>query len=189
MTRDYRRRQYFVNRSIQLPIAKHGFVLLGAAAIFAAGFFHIVDNILQLYSEDVVVFSLGDFGANSFLFIYAICFVIVGCWLLFIMSVYFSHRVAGPVDKISSQIHTIADGGVATPLVLRNGDHLRKVSKAVNHLQAKIDAQSRETSSLASQIADRFLELEDQAGAALALNLVEALSKGPGEKPRPIRNS
>lgn len=62
--------------------------------------------------------------------------VIFLCLLLFIQTVIITHRMMGPMTKISGRLKEISDGKLSSaPVKLRRGDEGKMLSDAVNRMQ------------------------------------------------------
>ena len=133
-----RRKQYFVDRGLQLRFARFvilfAFIssLLTGGAIFLTTFMLMGEKLANVYPQARLV--------EIFQSVYLWAFVSLLAVLPFVFwgSIIFSHRVAGPLPKIYQALASIGEGNFDVKLVLRKYDELRDLADRLNEMAAKL---------------------------------------------------
>lgn len=60
------------------------------------------------------------------------------CSIIFIVSIFISHKIAGPIYKLSSFFHKVAEGINPGRLFFRKGDHFLEVAEDYNNAMERI---------------------------------------------------
>jgi len=76
--------------------------------------------------------------------------VLVNVIIIFIVSIMYSHQIAGPAYKLEKSIHRIANGDLTFEIHLRRNDNLKEVANAINGMLGKF----RETLASAKALSD-----------------------------------
>jgi len=71
----------------------------------------------------------------------AVLFVLVG---IFLYTLVFSHRIAGPIKRINKAIEMMLRGEYPKNITLRKGDHFQETAKLLERLSQQIDRQQGE---------------------------------------------
>lgn len=134
----FRRKQYFVERGLQLRFAR--FVILFALLaslvtgliIFFTTFMILGQKLSQVYPQGrlVVIFRSA--------YIAAFMSLLVIIPILFYFSIKFSHRIAGPLPKIYQALRDIGNGRFQVNLVLREHDELKELADVINETATKL---------------------------------------------------
>ncbi len=132
------RKQYFVQRGMQLRFARFVILLafasavLTGAAIFLTTFMLMGEKLADVYPQArlVVIFQSVYFWALMSL-LAAVPFIFWG-------SIVFSHRIAGPLPKIYQALKNIGDGNYDVKLTLRKRDELRDLADHINEMASKL---------------------------------------------------
>ena len=127
-----RRKQYFVERGLQLRFARFVilFTFLGCAltgvTIFYTTFLMLGERLAQVYPQGrlVVIFR------SVHLAFFANMIIILP--ILFFGSIVFSHRIAGPLPKIYKAVRDLGEGNFDVKLVLRKHDELKELADVIN---------------------------------------------------------
>lgn len=69
--------------------------------------------------------------AQSDLIIFLILIQIVISFLVFIVFIFFTHKIAGPMYKLKNHLLGIREGKSISPLTFRNGDYFHDVAEEV----------------------------------------------------------
>jgi hypothetical protein len=64
------------------------------------------------------------------LFLAVIQFIFIT--MVFIMFIFLTHKIAGPMQKLKNHLEQIRQGGAITPLSFRDGDHFHDVAEEVS---------------------------------------------------------
>jgi len=88
--------------------------------------------------------------------------LLVGALAIFILSIFASHKIAGPIHRIKNAAHSIRDGDLSVDLgSLRAGDELIELAQAVDEAVAKLRkllGRYRERAQKLSEIAAKMSE-------------------------------
>jgi methyl-accepting chemotaxis protein len=119
-----RRRSYLIDPSLQMTITRQFLVVLVAASALSIGNYHIVD---------LVVLANDPQGVDRWIAL-AYCGVMltISAGLLFLLCVFFSHRIAGPARKISEGLSHMAGKDLCVLVRLRDADLLKELATAIN---------------------------------------------------------
>lgn len=134
----FRRKQYFVERGLQLRFAR--FVILFAfiaslvtgLIIFFTTFLILGQKLSQVYPQGRLV----EIFRSAYLAAFGSFVVILP--LLFYFSIKFSHRIAGPLPKIYQALRDIGNGNFDVRLVLRKRDELVELADIINDTAGKL---------------------------------------------------
>ena len=132
------RKQYFIERGMQLRFARFVILLtflsaiLTGFAIFLTTFMLMGEKLAAVYPQArlVVIFQSVYFWAFASL-LAALPFIFWG-------AIVFSHRIAGPLPKIYQALKNIGDGNYDVKLTLRKYDELRELADNINEMAAKL---------------------------------------------------
>ena len=119
-----RRRTYLIDAKTQLTITRQFVVVLLAASALSIGNYHVFRTMLAVEVHDSV-----DRWMT-----YGYCLVLVGISvaLLFLLCVFFSHRIAGPARKLCQSLGQMANRDLCVRVRLRDSDLLTELADAVN---------------------------------------------------------
>jgi methyl-accepting chemotaxis protein len=125
----HKRRQYLIDKGIQFSIM-HQFMLLGlcAGGLTMANYL-VFRNLADLQPVDVVE-SIMIYGYTAGL-------VLVSAILLTLMSVFLSHRIAGPAWHLSRSMSRVEDGELWVMVRLRKNDMLVDLARAFNRMMGQ----------------------------------------------------
>ncbi len=123
MFKEWVRQRYFVAKEIQLSIA-----LIVVWSFVAVALFLYAVRAAGLFSG-----GLGIFAFIVILLGYAL--------VVIVLSIFFSHRLIGPFDRLNSEINRIVTGEVQGGLKVRTRDdpHLRTFLEHVNKIIEELD--------------------------------------------------
>lgn len=128
----FRRKKYFVDRSLQIRFAKIVIFfasiasLMTGGAIFLTTFVLMGEKLTAVYPQARLVQIFQSVYLWAFIsFVAMMPFVVWG-------SIVFSHRVAGPLPKIYQALKNIGAGNFDIKLTLRKHDELRELADNIN---------------------------------------------------------
>ena len=128
----YKRRQYLVDRNYQIQfVIRSLMVLFAIAAISSLLAMAILWN--SMYQPDL---ERQTHIVSGFL---GVAFTLLTELILSVPIVYYlgirqSHRVVGPINRIIKTLDIIGSGDLSPRLVLREGDVLQSLAKAINQM-------------------------------------------------------
>ena len=134
MAATFRRKQYLVDRGIQLRFARFviAFVFLASIltglTIFFTTFMMLGEKLAAVYPQGRLM--------EIFRSVYLAFFIdmIVLAPVIFAGSIMFSHRIAGPLPKIYQVLRDIGNGNFDHHLVLRKNDELKELANTINEM-------------------------------------------------------
>ncbi len=90
-----------------------------------------------------------------------IILVMVNIIIVFVVSVMYSHQIAGPAYKLENSIKRITDGDLTFEVSLRRNDNLKELAAALNILIEKFRNTLANAKNLTSDISTKLGALED----------------------------
>ncbi len=125
----YKRSIFLVNPAFQL-----GFSLIVCSIIFLSSLIYPL-ILLDFFTELMTRFP--DLSANmklaqSDLIIFLAVIQLIFITMCFIMFIFLTHKIAGPMHKLKNHLANIRQGQPITPLTFRNGDHFHDVAEEVS---------------------------------------------------------
>lgn len=134
----FRRKQYFVERGLQLRFARFVilFVFLASLAtgllVFYTSYFMLGEKLADVYPQGrlITIFKT--------VHIALLIDLVVMIPIIFYGSIVFSHRIAGPLPKIYRTLREIGQGNFDLKLQLRRTDELRELADVINEMTAKL---------------------------------------------------
>ena len=119
-----RRRSYLIDAKTQLTITRQFLFVLLATSGLSIGNYHVFEIMLGVATTDSFELMLA----------YGYCVVLLGvsASLLFLLCVFFSHRIAGPAKNISQVLDQMAHKNLCVKARLRDTDLLTELAEAVN---------------------------------------------------------
>jgi len=128
----FRRKQYFVERGLQLRFARFVILFVLASSIFTGllvfytTYFMLGERLANVYPQGRLV----EIFKNVHLALLVNMFIVLP--FIFWGSILFSHRIAGPLPKIYRTLKEIGQGKFDVKLVLRKHDELRELADNIN---------------------------------------------------------
>lgn len=92
----------------------------------------IIYDFFKLVSEKIPNVSNDILAAQNDLVIYLVLIQTVITLLVFIIFIFFTHKIAGPLYKLKNHLANIRSGNAITPLTFRNGDYFHDVAEEVS---------------------------------------------------------
>ena len=125
----YKRSIFLVNPAFQL-----NFTLIVCSIIFISSLIYPI-ILMDFFTELSVRFP--EISANMklaqtdlMLFLGVIQLIFIS--MVFIIFIFLSHKIAGPMHKLKNHLASIRQGGAITPLTFRDGDHFHDVAEEVS---------------------------------------------------------
>ncbi|PJC48342.1 MAG: hypothetical protein CO035_04010 [Candidatus Omnitrophica bacterium CG_4_9_14_0_2_um_filter_42_8] len=130
----FRRRKYIIQRGLQFRYIGLVFGLALIASIvtgwtvFATGWYFLGEKLASVYPQGRLIYVL---RATNIALIRNLLLVSP---LIFILGLLFSHRIAGPVYRITKTLEEIIKGNLGLKIKLREGDELVDLAYMINNL-------------------------------------------------------
>jgi methyl-accepting chemotaxis protein len=175
-----RRRKLVVDRRFQ-----YGTTILGIAYIVAIAVFITVPLLELMQQIDTLAEGQGEELAHfyksqqryTFASVALFFFGIMGAWTAF--SLWRTHKVAGPLVKITRYVHQFATGNFDDHIVLRDKDQLRALASALNDMATSLGERDRTLrQEILGQIEAVRSSLYDTPGAERAIQTLDRLAEG-----------
>ena len=138
MTLMPRRKQFMVDRGLQLRFAQLALLflltccVLTAFVVFYTTFTALSQKLVGIYPQPRLTGIFRSAYVSMFLGLLLVAPVV------FCGAIVFSHRVAGPLPKIYQALHDIGAGDFNTQLTLRKKDELKDLVEAINAMAAQL---------------------------------------------------
>jgi len=135
----FRRRKYIIQRGLQFRYIGLVFGLALIVSIvtgwtvFATGWYFLGEKLASVYPQGRLIYVL---RATNLALIRNLLLVSP---LIFILGLLFSHRIAGPVYRISKTLEEITKGNLGLKIKLRKGDELVDLADMINNLTDNIN--------------------------------------------------
>ena len=175
-----RRRKIVVDKKFQVGTTVVGLAYIAVVAIFLTlPLFEMmkhVDVLLGSHSDELVAFYKAQQRSTT---ISLVLFVvgILGGWTVF--SLWRTHKIAGPLVKITRYVHQFSTGNFKDRIVLRTGDQMQALARALNDmagsLEERDEAIRRETLEEIEAVRNALM---DMPSAERAVHALERLSEG-----------
>jgi len=129
-----RRRKYIIEKGLQFRYIGLVFALALIASIvtgwtvFATGWHYLGEKLASVYPQGRLMYVL---KATNLALIRNLLLISP---LIFILGLLFSHRIAGPVYRISKTVGDISKGNLSLRIRLREGDELVDLADMINNL-------------------------------------------------------
>nr|MBU1327977.1 hypothetical protein [Candidatus Omnitrophota bacterium] len=129
-----RRRKYIIEKGLQFRYIGLVFALALIASIvtgwtvFATGWYYLGEKLASVYPQGRLIYVL---RATNLALVRNLLLISP---LIFILGLLFSHRIAGPVYRISKTVGDISKGNLGLRIRLREGDELVDLADMINNL-------------------------------------------------------
>ena len=134
----HRRRSYLIDAKTQLTITRQFLFVLVVTAALSVGNYHVFKIMLDVEKADSFDLMLS----------YGYCAVMLAICasLLFLLCLFFTHRIAGPARKISEALNQMANKNLCVKVRLRDTDLLVALAEAVNVVNKELRSSLMEVS-------------------------------------------
>lgn len=154
MKRNWRRRNYFINKELQGRFVFSFFVLVLAGGFLITAIFSILsadsltiiysNNNLQLGKTPLILFK-EMLGAHWI-------FAVTGGLLVVVASMFLSHRVAGPLYRFERSLEEMNRRNFDFEIRLRSKDEGKELARMLNELNTMLSSQLGEIRGLSDEI-------------------------------------
>ncbi len=157
------RKNYFISKDMQTKFA--GTILLlallvtiiTACNIYVLGSYFYDSSITQ--NEGRTLSMVMESFIREF-WPRLIILVVVNIIIVFVVSVMYSHQIAGPAYKLENSIKRITEGDLTFEVSLRRNDNLKELASALNSLLEKFRITLAGAKTLTEDIAEKLKILE-----------------------------
>lgn len=156
----YRRKQYLIDRKIQLKYAILVISLLLIYTIFVltAIFGHSVAILFTSAPPE-----LKESAAESLLLLHynSWPYIVLLVLLFGILSIFVTHKMAGPIFVFKRTAQQIAEGDLTKRIKLRQNDDLHDLAACFNAMTIELECQTQALYKMHEGLSDEISELED----------------------------
>lgn len=159
------RRQYLVNKQIQLSYSWLLVICVGIVILFFGLSLLYMNNIYvsliqKILGEDALSKSYISSMQSRFIVGIPIAIVIVSC-LLLVLGIYASHRIAGPIYRITKNLNLIGVKNEMDTIQIRRKDQLKEMADAFNHMVHTLKDRMYQDMRLIDQVKMKIAQLHE----------------------------
>lgn len=125
----YKRSVFLINPSFQL---RFSLIVCSIIVISTLIYPVIIYDFFQLISATNPSVAKNVVAAQNDLIIFLIVIQVVITLLVFVVFIFFTHKIAGPLYKLKNHLAHIREGNAITPLTFRDGDYFHDVAEEVS---------------------------------------------------------
>jgi signal transduction histidine kinase len=118
----YKRSVFLINPAFQL---KFGLIVCSVIVISTIIYPVIIYDFFKMVGPNFV-------DARNELIAFLVIVQLLITALVFIIFIFFTHKIAGPLFKLKSHLRAIREGHPTSPLTFRNGDYFHDVAEEVS---------------------------------------------------------
>ena len=126
------RKRFIVNRRMQNLLAVQYFIFALLGGLLGYANVHVLTTLSEANGGSIWVFDPQSWENFALIWLYLLMSIAVSLAFLFGVCMIFSHRIAGPADKISAALEQIADGDLNLKITLRKADLLKETATSFN---------------------------------------------------------
>lgn len=130
--RSQRRRKYFVDMPMQMRIAKQFTVVTLLTLLLVSANFHVVMELSSIYASYVLQPGNSNWVEHILVWGHGIGLFIISIAIFFLISVFYSHRFAGPNFNIVRALNRLGNKDLDVHVKLRSNDYLQEIASALN---------------------------------------------------------
>ncbi len=136
----FRRKQFLIKRGLQFRYIGivFGIALLASIVtgytVFATGWTLLGEKLANVYPQGRLLSVL---RTTNLVLIRNLLFVSP---FIFLLGLFFSHKIAGPVYKIEKSVREISEGNLALKIKLRKGDEFWSLANIINTMTENISS-------------------------------------------------
>lgn len=168
-TKRFQRKTVLVKRSLQLKYIGMVFLSVLVASLIVGGDVYYSLSQVMLTECPSVTDRVVQFNA------FIIAKVALYLVLMLLISLYVSHRFAGPIYRFEKSAQAVGSGDLTHRVSLRTGDELMELQEEFNGMVAGLQSLVQRDRNLAARLSDRVEELARKAGDAALREDLKAL--------------
>ena len=127
-----RRKTYLVNPPFQLKFSMLiTFLVFLSSLIYPWAIFDLINEIIDVFSKVAPSFTPILIGRRKSLWVILTLWEIGFLGLIFSITIFFSHKVAGPLYRVKVFLDDIKNGKGRSPIILREGDYFQDIVKDI----------------------------------------------------------
>jgi methyl-accepting chemotaxis protein len=168
-TKRFQRKTVLVKRSLQLKYIGMVFLSVLVASLIVGG--DVYYSLTQVMLTECPSVSDRIVQFNTFIVAKVALYLV----LMLLISLYVSHRFAGPIYRFEKSAQAVGGGDLTHRVSLRTGDELMELQEEFNGMAAGLQALVQKDRNLAARLSDRVEELSRKAGDAALREDLKAL--------------
>jgi len=144
-----RRKNLIIGREFQFKISLY-FILVAALCSFCILFvlLTVQENNVELFytvlGDDAETFSRVFLKHKIILYLVTFLFFLVLSCALFLLGLHYSHRIIGPVSRITSHLReAVKNEFYISPLYIRKKDYMHHIKRTYNHLLFSVNNRNK----------------------------------------------
>lgn len=166
----FQRRTVLIKRSLQLKYIGMVFISVLLASMIVGGDIYYTMARMVLQENPSLAAAVSQF--NTIILVKLALYLV----LILLISLYVSHRFAGPIYRFEKSAQIVATGDLTHRVSLRTGDELLELQEEFNGMLASLQAMVQKDRNLAQRLSERLDVLlrklpEDGPSAALREDL------------------
>ena len=158
----YKRRNYFINKEFQGKYIFNCFLIIAIGSILFIGIFSFFSSNTLSIAYDNYHLQLGLTPGILFkkLLYTQWFFIALGGGLVIVITLFLSHRVAGPFFRFEKALDEMIQGRIANKIVLRKKDEGKKLAQKINTFNLKLSHDLSLMENFNSSIVDSSRQME-----------------------------
>lgn len=142
MKRTWRRRNYFIKKDLQgkYIFSFFIFVILGSILFTAILSFLSADTLTIVYENYNVKIGQTPLMLLKEILSAHLIFIVTGGLLVVVLSMFLTHRFAGPIFRFEKSVEDMISGNFAFQIWLRNKDEGKELAEKINRLIMMLSA-------------------------------------------------
>jgi signal transduction histidine kinase len=142
MKRTWRRRNYFIKKDLQgkYIFSFFIFVILGSILFTAILSFLSADTLTIVYDNYNVKIGQTPLMLLKEILSAHLIFIVTGGLLVVVLSMFLTHRFAGPIFRFEKSVEDMISGNFAFQIWLRNKDEGKELAEKINRLIMMLSA-------------------------------------------------
>ncbi|MFA6002787.1 MAG: methyl-accepting chemotaxis protein [Elusimicrobiota bacterium] len=148
----FQRRTVLVKRRLQLKYIAMVFLSVLCASLIIGG--DIYYNMYRLIVAEAPSLAVAASQFNAIIMVKLLLYL----GLMLLISVFVSHRFAGPIFRFEKSAQTVATGDLTHRVSLRTGDDLMELQEEINAMIASLQVMVQKDRNLAAHLAARVDE-------------------------------
>ncbi len=175
----YQRRLLLINKPFQLRFAFYVVSWMIALSVtyplIIYELFEMMGRVLSRLSADPSI-GLQILSKRQDVFLLLVFLQLAVMSVMFLVSIFLSHRIAGPIYKLSKSMELARDGKLEGPIYFRKNDHFKEVADLFNSMMARLNerTKSREDG-IQAAVSSLEVALQKQPSIEARASIEEAL--------------
>lgn len=135
-----RRKTYFIEKSFQARFITKFCMIVIAGGLLTIGILYFLSmrsTTVVIVNSEVVVKATADFLLPILIQTVIVVMILVSIATI-IVTLFVSHKIAGPLYRLKKAMHDLAEGDFSTEINLRKLDQLKDIAQEFNNMAKKL---------------------------------------------------